>query len=120
MTGSLTVPSSGQIARFVDEIFPTLATPFSGILRVTSSSSDVAVIGLRGRTNKRGDFLITTTPPSNEGGVASSAEAFFTHIADSGGWTTQFILFNGTSGQGSSGTLSFVGQDGQVLELSLN
>ncbi len=120
LTGSLTVPSSGQIARFVDEIFPTLATPFSGILRVTSSSSDVAVIGLRGRTNKRGDFLITTTPPSNEGGVASSAEAFFTHIADSGGWTTQFILFNGTSGQGSSGTLSFVGQDGQVLELSLN
>ena len=30
---SLTIPASGHLARFIDEFFPALPTPFSGILR---------------------------------------------------------------------------------------
>ena len=119
-TGSLLVPGSGQVAKFIDEIFPSLPTPFSGVLRVTSTSTDVAVVGLRGRTNERADFLIATTPPSVEGGTTVSSDTYFPHIADSGGWTTQFILFSGAGGQTSTGTLQFINQNGQALDLPVS
>ena len=115
---TLTLPPSGQVARFVDELF-SLPADFSGILRITSMS-DIAIVGLRGRTNERSDFLITTTPPSNEVAAPASMATFFPHIVDSGGWSTQFVLFSGTAGQTFSGALSFVDQTGQLLDLSLN
>ena len=114
---TLSLPSSGQVARFIDELF-TLPANFSGVLRVTSTS-DIAIVGLRGRTNERSDFLITTTPPSNEVRTPGSADAYFPHIADSGGWATQFVLFSGTAGQTSAGTLSFIDQAGGPLDLSV-
>ena len=118
--GSLPVPASGQIAKFVDEILTSLSPPYSGILRVTSDSTEIAIVGLRSRTNDRSDFLITTTPPSRESDAASSSDVYFPHIADSGGWTTQFILFSGVAGQTSSGALQFFDQSGQVLDLSVS
>ncbi len=114
---TLSLPPSGQTARFIDELF-SLPANFSGVLRVTSTSA-VAIVGLRGRTNQREDFLITTTPPSSEVGATTSVDTFFPHLADSGGWSTQFVLFSGTAGQTSSGTLSFIDQAGQVLDLSV-
>ena len=115
---TLSLPPSGQVAQFIDELF-TLPANFSGVLRVTSTS-DIAIVGLRGRTNQRSDFLITTTPPSNEVRTPGSADAYFPHIADSGGWATQFVLFSGTAGQTSAGTLSFIDQAGQPLDLSVS
>ncbi len=117
LTASQSVPPSGQIATFVDELFPTLTTPFQGVLRISSTATAVAVIGLRARTNERGDFLITTTPPTDETGATSSAELLFPHLADSGGWNTQFILFSGVAGGTSSGTLGFFSQAGWALGL---
>ena len=114
----LSLPPSGHISRFLDELF-SLPDDFSGVLRVTSSS-EIAIVGLRGRTNERADFLITTTPPSEEGGTTVSSDTYFPHIVDSGGWTTQFILFSGTAGQTSTGTLQFINQNGQALDLSVN
>ena len=81
---TLQLPPSGQTARFVDELFPGLSTPFSGVLRITSAGSPVAVVGLRGRTNERGNFLITTTPPTDESATPASM-SFFPHIAEAGG-----------------------------------
>jgi len=43
----------------------------------------------------RNDFLITTTMPINEAVAPSTSPLFFPHFADSGGYTTQFILFSG-------------------------
>ena len=114
---NLTIPPSGQVASFLDELV-TLPANFSGVLRVTSTSA-VAIVGLRARVNQRGDFMITTTPPSNEFAAATSEDVYFPHIADSGGWATQFVLFSGTAGQTSAGTLSFLDQAGQVLDLSI-
>ena len=116
--GTLSIPPSGQVARFIDELF-IVPVDFSGVLRVTSTS-DVAIVGLRTRINSHGELKITTTPPSNEASPATSVATYFPHIVDSGGWSTQFILFSGTAGQTSSGTLSFVGQDGLALDLSEN
>ena len=88
LTASTLVPGSGHVSIFVDELFPTLATPFQGVLRISSTSTPLAVVGLRARTNKRGDFLITTTPPTDEAGVTTTDELLFPQLADSGGWTT--------------------------------
>ena len=113
---TLTLPPSGQAAWMLDEIL-TLPADFSGLLRV-SSFFDVSVIALRVRINELGELKVTTTTPSNETAVATSEDRFFAHFADSRGWTTEFILFSGTTGQPASGTLSFFGDAGQPLDLT--
>ena len=110
---SLTVPASGHTAQFLGQFFPNLRGPFRGILRVSTTSAGVAVVGLRARYNERSDFLITTTPPANELTPASSAELYFPHLADGGGYTTQFIVFSALEGQTASGSLILVQQSGQ-------
>jgi hypothetical protein len=118
LSATVTVPGNGQIARFLHEVFPTLALPFKGILRISGGgAAGLSVVGLRGRYNERGDFLITTTPPSNEGVAASGVELLFPHLVNGGGYTTQFILFSGTAGQASVGNLRFFKQDGTALNL---
>ena len=114
---TLALPPSGQVARFVDQIF-SLPDNFSGVLRLTSTG-EVAIVGLRLRINKRGEVKITTTPPSNETDASTTAETFFPHIVDSGGWSTQFILFSGTAGQSAAGTLRFIDASGQPLDLPI-
>ena len=66
LTESLTLPASGHVARFIDEFFPALPTPFSGILRITSTAPNIAAVGLRLAINPRNDILVTTTPPVDE------------------------------------------------------
>jgi hypothetical protein len=117
-TVSVNVPASGQIAKFLADIFPTLPASFTGVLRISASTA-ISVVGLRTRYNERGDFLITTTSPANENAPALSIERIFPHFADAGGYTTQFILFSGVSGQSSSGVLRFYSQAGQPLNLLL-
>ena len=112
---TLPLPPSGQVARFLDEIFDSLPGDFSGVLRVTSTA-DVAIVGLRLRINERDELKMTTTPPSDETGPPTMADRFFPHIVDSAGWSTQFILFSGTAGQ-ASGTLSFFDTAGEPWDL---
>ena len=119
LTGTATIPGDGQIAKFLDQIsgFEALTTPFQGVLRITTTStSGVSVVGLRSRTNFRGDFLITTTSPVDENAGASTAEQLFPHFADGGGWSTQFILFGG-SGTSTSGDLGFFSQGGDAIDV---
>ncbi len=122
LTGVETVPANGIIAKFLRQIagFTTLPIPFQGVLRVsTASPGGISVVGLRGRYNERGDFLITTTQPNSEGTPASGSEQFFPHFADGSGYTTQFILFNGSADQSSSGSLRFFASSGQPLSLPI-
>ena len=118
-TASLRIPASGHIARFIDEFFPAMTTPFSGILRIASTAPDIAAVGLRLAINPRNDILVTTTPPADENAALTASDLFFPHFVDSRGWTTQFILFSGSPGQTASGMIRFTGQDGQPLELSV-
>ena len=115
---SLTLPESGHVARFIDEFFPALTIPFSGILRIAATAPDIAAVGLRLAINQRQDILVTT-PPVEENAAPTASGLFFPHFVDSGGWTTQFILFSGAPGQAASGMIRFRGQDGQPLELSV-
>ncbi len=120
LTRTIPIAPSGQYASFLAEIFRgTLPQPFSGVLRISAPSS-ISVVGLRGRYNERSEFLITTTPPALESAAASGAELLFPHLVNGGGYTTQFILFSGTAGQTSAGTLRFFNQNGAALSLILN
>src|SRR5262249_27309825 len=120
LTGALSVPANGQAATFLNQIvgFAGLQTPFQGVLRV-SSSSPISVVGLRGRYNERNDFLITTTSAVNESTPPSTGPLYFPHIVDSGGYTTQFILFSGSPGQPISGTMQLFSQAGTPLNWPL-
>jgi hypothetical protein len=120
LTGTLTVPANGQVAIFLKEIpgFGSLQTPLQGVLRLTSASR-ISVTGIRGRYNERNDFLITTTPAVEENTVVSHSPVYFPHVADSGGYTTQFILFNARPGTSSSGKIVFFNAEGRPLELIL-
>jgi hypothetical protein len=118
---AINLPASGQSAKFLSDIFPAgLPTPFKGILRISTTGSGIALVGLRTRTNERSDFLITTTPPSNETGTPASGDLLLPHLVNGGGYTTQFILFSGTAGQTSSGNLHFFKQDGSPFNLTVN
>jgi len=118
VAGPIAVPAQGHVSKFVRELFPTLDLPFQGILRVSSSNS-ISIVSLRMRYNERGDFLVTTTPASNEASASSTAELIFPHIVDRGGYTTQFILFSGITNQSTSGTLRFFAQDGRALNVTV-
>ena len=120
LTGTATIPGDGQIAKFLDQIsgFENLTTPFQGVLRITTTSTaGLSIVGLRGRTNSRGDFLITTTSPVDENATASTAEQLFPHFAAGGGWSTQLILFAG-SGTTTGGDLRFLSQAGQLIDVT--
>jgi len=123
LTGSVTVPANGQKAMFANQIagFGSLGnpgTPFQGLLRIVGSSA-ISVVGLRGRYNERGDFLITTTTPVDENSTPPTTEMFFPHLADAGGYTTQFVLFSGSAGQSASGSLRLFSQSGTAMNLVL-
>ena len=118
LIGTIRVPGNGQAALFMNEIpgLESLLTPFSGVLRLTTPLP-VAIVGLRGRYNERNDLLITTTPPSNENTPAPATGLFFPHLADAGGYVTQFNLFSRRSGQPAAGTIRFFSQSGGPLSL---
>src|SRR5207244_11189209 len=81
----VTVPANGQIAQFIGQLFPALPPAFRGLLK-TTAPVPVTMIGLRGRYNERGDFLITTTPPRNEDIVSAGTDVVFPHIVSGGGY----------------------------------
>jgi glucose/arabinose dehydrogenase len=108
LTAILPIPANGQAVMFLDEIpaFSSLP-PFQGVLRMTSTTP-IAVTGLRGRTNERGEFLTTTTTPVDETALTGSTEMFFPHFAEGGGYSMQFVLY----GRATSGTTYFFDQAG--------
>ena len=116
LTAAITIPPNGHRALFLTEIpaFASLPVPLQGVLRMTAASP-VAVTSLRGRTNQRREFLITTTMPIDESNTLASSELFFPHFADGGGYEMQFILF----GRESSGAIYFLNRSGEAMTLPL-
>jgi hypothetical protein len=114
------IPPFGHISKFLSDIFPTLAFPFQGVLRVRTTTPSISVVALRIRFNQRGEFLMTTTPPTEENGTAPPGELDFPDILNGGGFTTQFILFSGLNGQVTSGNLQFYTSGGATFPLTLN
>jgi hypothetical protein len=113
-TSALEIPPNGQTAMFLNEmpVFAGLPVFFQGVLRITSDNP-IAVTGLRGHTNERGEFLITATPPVTASAAVAGSNLFFPHFADGGGYTVQFVLFGGST----SGTIDFLDPAGNPAPL---
>jgi len=107
---TLTIPARGQIAAFLDELFPSSLKNFRGFLEVTADSA-IDLVSLRTRYNERGDFLITTTPPRNEGESLTDSEILLPHVVSGGGYSTQVVVF----GQPGSGGIWFNSADGALM-----
>ncbi len=116
LSTTLNLAGNGQVAKFLNELFPGVPSTFQGFLR-TSTTGSITMVGLRSRFNERGDFLITTVPPVDENS-STAGTVVFPHFADSGGYTTQFVLF-GPNGQASSGTMRTLNPAGRNLAITL-
>jgi hypothetical protein len=114
-----TLPASGQLVGFLSDFFQNIPQPFQGILRISTTGAAVSVVALRQRYNERGDYLITTTPPTVETGTPTAAARSFPHFVNGEGYTTQFILFSGTAGQTSGVAVRFYRQDGSPMPVTL-
>jgi len=120
LSGQLVIPAMGQRSVFLSQIpgFESLPRPFKGVLRISSANVNISVLGIRGRSNERGDFLFTTTPATNENSPARS-QIVFPHIVDGGGYTTQFITFSGTPAEPTSDPLQMFTQSGGGLNIAV-
>ena len=121
-TGTQTIPALGQMTMFVDQIpgFESIAKPFLGVLGVqTSADESVAVTGLRGRLNERGDFLIAATAPTLAQTVPSTTGITFPYVVVGESDSAQFVFFAGSAGQITRGELRFLSETGQKLTLTL-
>jgi hypothetical protein len=90
------------------------------VLRIsTSSPAGLCVVGLRGRYNERGEFLITALPSVIEDVSLPRGELVLPQLVDGDGYSTQIVLFSVTADQTTAGVLSFFSQSGQPLNVVL-
>jgi hypothetical protein len=93
-SGTTTIRANAQLARFPDEAPFSGPKPFIGTFSFTSDVP-VSVIALRGLTNERADFLLTTLPVvDTDIPAATGTQVVPYFVTGFGGWTTQVILAN--------------------------
>jgi sugar lactone lactonase YvrE len=109
--GPLMLSTNGHSAHFAGELIAGLPDEFTGVLDI-DSSTPVAALTMRSLTNERDEFLLATFPIADMTAAAPSP-IIFPHIADGGGYMSQFILI-GANGE-SSATLNYYGDDGTPL-----
>jgi glucose/arabinose dehydrogenase len=110
--GMFTIPENWQIAAFLGE------APFNGGSSLFgtftfSSTFPVSAIAVRGFTNERSEFLLTTLPVVEPAATPSDV-VILPHFAEGGGWSTQVALVN-PSETSINGTVNFLNSTGQVV-----
>jgi hypothetical protein len=117
---SVNIPAWGQIRDSVDALIPALkGVAVQGILRISTDLSGISVVGLRERRNERQDFLFTTIVPVPEN-AAASQHRVFPQLVYGGGFTTEIVLYSGTSGETSEGRMIFTRSDGTPFILDIH
>jgi hypothetical protein len=105
---TLDLAGNGHRAAFVGQWISGLPMGFRGVLDI-SAPTTFAALTLRSLTNGRNDFLLTTFPMADMTRAAPSP-LVFPHIADGGGYQTEFILLS--SGAEAVVMLNFFATDG--------
>jgi hypothetical protein len=105
-TGTTSIPAGGHLARFLSQSPFSASASLRGTFTFTSTQP-VGAIALRGFTNERSQFLLTTLPVAALSGTSSDI-AILPHFADGGGWSTQVLLVNPID-EPMSGTIQFIG-----------
>ncbi len=116
-TRTITLAANQQMAAFLDQ--PPFSVPSGsrGALSFTSSVP-AGVIALRGLTNERGEFLITTLPVVDVSVRRPVGASVVPHFAAGGGWSTELVLVNVTDSP-ITGTVVFVNQAGQPATVTV-
>jgi hypothetical protein len=112
--GPLTLVPYGQTAVFADQLIERLPTGYRGVLDI-SSTTPFAALTIRSLTNERNDFLMTTFPIADANQTAPSP-VVFPHLADGGGYVTEFILISGGAAAGT--TPGFYDDSGAAADFS--
>ena len=119
-SGSFTIPANEQYTAFLNQVPYNSGATVKGSFTF-SSTVPVAVTALRGFTNERGEFLITTLPVLNLDAVPATGTVWIPHFASGGGWKTQIELVNPT-GTTMTGTAQFwlsTGEAGPIVNYSV-
>jgi len=90
--GPIPLPPGGYTAAFVSEFVSDLPEGFKGVLDIRSTEP-FAALALRSLVNERNEFLMTAFPVADANEAAPSP-LVFPHIADGGGYQTEFILLS--------------------------
>jgi hypothetical protein len=112
--GPFPLSASGHSAHFAGELISGLPAQFTGVLDITSSKP-FAALTMRSLTNERDDFLLATFPIADMT-AAAPTPIVFPHMADGGGYVSQFILVGATGATNT--TLSYYGDDGSPLAVA--
>ena len=118
LTAFLTIPGRGQVAQFLGQMrgFEKIGSGFRGMLRVsTTAASGIAVAGVRGRYNERGDFLTATLPAIDEFASSLRPDRAFPHYVEGAGYTTEFVLFGGNPSSAPAGVVRLFDQSGHLI-----
>ena len=108
-TATLSLDAGNRMSQFVSEVIPDLPAGFHGTLDVTSDVP-VATLAMRS-TNSGSRFLLATLPVDDLTQHLVARVLYFPHFADSGGFSSQFVVVNLGSGS-TEALLSFLSQQG--------
>jgi len=114
--GSTILPPNSQVAAFLDQP-PFGANRESQATFTFISALPVSALALRGITNERGDFLMTTLSVVD---ISNGPDAFsvpapaqtIAQFVDGGGWATEIVLINPLN-KAISGSIQAFNPDGQ-------
>src|SRR5437867_1497425 len=114
--GSTILPPNSQVAAFLDQP-PSGANRESQATFTFISALPVSALALRGITNERGDFLMTTLSVVD---ISNGPDAFsvpapaqtIAQFVDGGGWATEIVLINPLN-KAISGSIQAFNPDGQ-------
>jgi hypothetical protein len=125
--GHGTIAAGRHLSCFIDQLKEAAAPDFIlpadfqtaiqfGALDITSDQP-LSVISLRGTSNQKQHFIITTTPVADLTRSPGHDPIYFAQFADGGGYTTSLILMN-TSAAIERGTLQIRDNSGNALAVN--
>jgi Lamin Tail Domain len=114
--GEIIIGANTQLSRFLTEI-PYAVRAITGTI-VFTASAPVGVTILRGFTNERGEFLVSTLPVIEMPIASTTTPAYLPHFAVGGGWRTEVILVNPVDTQ-ISGTIAFFDGSGNPVTVPI-
>ena len=89
---AMTLGPAHQMSLFASQLVPDLPEGFRGSI-LLESDVPVATMAMRS-TSSGGRFLLATLPVVDLSQPAAVKTCFFPHLADGGGYTSEFILLN--------------------------
>ena len=111
---TMTLSALSQTSAFLDQLIGGLPADFEGFV-LLDAAAPVYAISIRGTTNRKGGFLMSTMPIVNLDQMPANAR-YFPHFANGDWYRTEFLLM---SSGASAPQLSLFGTDGEPLAIPL-